>query len=175
MGADDDQGHLAPEHVLTNGMKYVNNTVIHAVESVLNDEFTPGVTALGVAEGALGFSDSSVPLELGRPWRGDLAAQIPLAATSCRLILSTQWKRGWRKISNSHGCRTREAADADSRGIVAARPLMPSRSFGPPTGRRMRTWLEQPFPGSPRLMGRGRIGSGGRGQPGPLRCVRSVT
>lgn len=75
MGADDDQGHLAPEHVLTNGMKYVNNTVIHAVESVLNDEFTPGVTALGVAEGALGFSDSLVPVEL-RAAVGYLAAQI---------------------------------------------------------------------------------------------------
>lgn len=75
MGADDDQGHLAPEHVLTNGMKYVNNTVLLAVESVLNGDFTPGIVALGVSEGALGFSDSLVPVEI-RAAVGRLAAQI---------------------------------------------------------------------------------------------------
>lgn len=75
LGADDDQSHLAPEHVLTNGMKYVNNTVLHAVQTVLNDEFTPGIVALGVAEGALGFSDSLVPLEI-RAAVDQLAAKI---------------------------------------------------------------------------------------------------
>lgn len=75
IGADDDQGHLAPGHVLTNGMKYVNNTVLHAVQSVINGEFTPGVIALGVAEGALGFSDSLVPVDI-RAAVGQLVARL---------------------------------------------------------------------------------------------------
>ncbi len=64
IGADSDQGHVAPAHVLTNGMKYVNNTVIHAVTSVLYGQFQPGIIALGVSEGALGYSDSLVPVDI---------------------------------------------------------------------------------------------------------------
>jgi len=75
IGADDDQGHLAPEHVLTNGMKFVNNTVLHAVASVVNGEFAPGIVALGVAEGALGFTDSLVPADI-RAEVGGLAARL---------------------------------------------------------------------------------------------------
>lgn len=64
IGADSDQSHLAPGHVLTNGMKYVNNTIIHAVRSVLNGQFTPGVVILGLAEGALGVSPGRLPLDI---------------------------------------------------------------------------------------------------------------
>ena len=61
IGADSDQGHLAPEHILTNGMKLVNNTVFLAVESVVNGTFQPGVHVLGVKENVLGYSPSLVP------------------------------------------------------------------------------------------------------------------
>ncbi len=61
MGADSDQGHVAPEHVLTNGMKYVDNTVYLAVEQVLNDNFEAGVHNLGVEEKGLGYTDSLLP------------------------------------------------------------------------------------------------------------------
>src|SRR5690606_39437322 len=61
LGADSDQGHLAPGHILTNGMKLVNNTVFLAVESVVNGTFHPGVHVLGVKENVLGYSPSLVP------------------------------------------------------------------------------------------------------------------
>lgn len=75
IGADDDQNHLAPEHVLTSGLKQVNNTVLFAVESVLADEFAPGVHALGLAEGALGYVPGLVPEEI-RATVDVLAARI---------------------------------------------------------------------------------------------------
>lgn len=61
IGADSDQGHLAPNHVLTNGMKLVNNTVLIAVEQVLSDGFQGGIQVLGVADGTLGFSKNLLP------------------------------------------------------------------------------------------------------------------
>lgn len=61
IGSDSDQGHVAPDHVLTNGMKYVNNTVYLAVEQVINDEFEAGIHSLGVEEGGLGFTESLLP------------------------------------------------------------------------------------------------------------------
>ncbi|MGM0411576.1 MAG: BMP family lipoprotein [Bacillota bacterium] len=61
IGADSDQGHVAPDHVLTNGMKYVDNTVYLAIEQVLNDEFEAGVHNLGVEEEGLGFTESLLP------------------------------------------------------------------------------------------------------------------
>lgn len=64
IGADSDQGYLAPESVLTNGMKFVNNTVFLAIEQVLNDNFKPGVHVLGVKENALGYSESLLPADI---------------------------------------------------------------------------------------------------------------
>ncbi len=61
IGADSDQGYLAPRHVLTNGMKYVNNTVIIAVEQVLQNSFSAGSHLLGVKENALGYSRNILP------------------------------------------------------------------------------------------------------------------
>ena len=58
MGADSDQGHVAPEHVLTNGMKYVDNTVYLAIKQVINDKFEPGIHSLGVEEKGLGYTES---------------------------------------------------------------------------------------------------------------------
>lgn len=72
IGADDDQAHLAPDHVLTSGLKQVNNTVLFAVESILSDEFAAGVHPLGVSEGALGYTPSLVP--------GDIQATVDLLA-----------------------------------------------------------------------------------------------
>lgn len=64
IGADSDQGYLAPENVLTNGMKFVNNTVLIAIEQVLNGNFKAGVQVLGVKEGALGYTDSLLPEDI---------------------------------------------------------------------------------------------------------------
>ncbi|MFS8665254.1 MAG: BMP family ABC transporter substrate-binding protein [Limnochordales bacterium] len=75
IGADSDQGHLAPEHVLTNGMKLVNNTVFLAVQSVEEGRFQPGIHLLGVAEGALGYSPSLVPDDI-RAVADDIAQRI---------------------------------------------------------------------------------------------------
>ncbi|MDI3547145.1 MAG: basic rane protein [Halanaerobiales bacterium] len=61
IGADSDQGYLAPDNILTNGMKFVNNTVLIAIEQVLNDNFKPGIHVLGVKEGALGYSKNLLP------------------------------------------------------------------------------------------------------------------
>lgn len=64
IGADSDQGYLAPDHVLTNGLKLVNNTVLLAVQSILDGSFTPGVHSLGLAEGVLGYSENLVAPEV---------------------------------------------------------------------------------------------------------------
>lgn len=61
IGADSDQGHLAPENVLTNGMKFVDNTVYRAIEQVLNDELSTGINLLGVEEKGLGYTESLLP------------------------------------------------------------------------------------------------------------------
>ncbi len=61
IGADSDQGYLAPDHVLTNGMKFVNNTVYRAVEQVLNGDLETGTNVLGVAEKGLGYTESLLP------------------------------------------------------------------------------------------------------------------
>ncbi|NLM97581.1 MAG: BMP family ABC transporter substrate-binding protein [Halanaerobiaceae bacterium] len=64
IGADSDQGHLAPEHVLTNGMKFVNNTVFLVIEQVLNDTFEGDTHVLGVKEGGLGYSKNLLPEDI---------------------------------------------------------------------------------------------------------------
>ncbi|MBS3812920.1 BMP family ABC transporter substrate-binding protein [Candidatus Bipolaricaulota bacterium] len=61
IGADSDQGYLAPDHVLTNGMKFVDNTVFLAIEQIIDGNFQPGTNVLGVAEGGLGYTDSLLP------------------------------------------------------------------------------------------------------------------
>lgn len=64
IGADSDQGHLAPENVLTNGMKFVNNTIFLVIEQVLNNSFAGGTHVLGVREGGLGYTDSLLPADI---------------------------------------------------------------------------------------------------------------
>ncbi len=61
IGSDDDQSHLAPDHILTNGKKFVDNTVLLAVEGVLEDDFSAGVHVLGVEEGGLGYTETMLP------------------------------------------------------------------------------------------------------------------
>ena len=61
IGADSDQGYLASEHVLTNGMKFVNNTVFQAIQDVLNDDLNTGTNVLGVEERGLGYTESLLP------------------------------------------------------------------------------------------------------------------
>ena len=57
MGADSDQTSVAPGHVLTNGLKLVDETVFIAIQRVVNDEFAAGLNRLGLADGALGFNE----------------------------------------------------------------------------------------------------------------------
>ncbi len=64
IGADSDQGNVAPLHVLTNGMKYVDNTVLLAIGQVVRGEFQPGINFLGVKEDALGYSRSLLPADV---------------------------------------------------------------------------------------------------------------
>src|SRR5690606_32539933 len=75
IGADSDQGHVAPGHILTNGMKYVNNTVFLAISQVLDGSFRGGIHVLGVAEGGLGYSESLVPADI-QAQVNELAARI---------------------------------------------------------------------------------------------------
>lgn len=75
LGADSDQGWVAPGHVLTNGLKLVNNTVVYAVEQVLNGKFEGKVHILGVAEKALGYNKGLVPDDIARV-ADQLAARI---------------------------------------------------------------------------------------------------
>ena len=64
IGADSDQGYLAPKNVLTNGMKYVDNTVSLAVGQVVKGSFSTGNHLLGVKENALGYSKSILPQDV---------------------------------------------------------------------------------------------------------------
>ena len=64
IGADSDQGYLAPRNILTNGMKLVDRTVYIAINDVLRGKFKPGVNMLGLKEGALGYSKSLVPADV---------------------------------------------------------------------------------------------------------------
>jgi len=61
IGSDSDQGHVAPEHVLTNGMKFVDQTVLLAIKQVLDGTFEGKINVLGVQENVLGYSKSLLP------------------------------------------------------------------------------------------------------------------
>ncbi|MGE5576178.1 MAG: BMP family lipoprotein, partial [Syntrophothermus sp.] len=64
IGADSDQGYLAPENVLTNGMKFVDNTVFQAIQQVIDGKFKAGIHVLGLAENGLGYTRSLVPKDI---------------------------------------------------------------------------------------------------------------
>ncbi|HAN87457.1 MAG TPA: hypothetical protein DCQ13_07405, partial [Firmicutes bacterium] len=64
IGADSDQGYLAPNNILTNGMKLVDRTVYIAINDVLKGQFKSGVNMLGLKERALGYSKSLVPADI---------------------------------------------------------------------------------------------------------------
>lgn len=64
IGADSDQGDVAPGHILTNGMKFVNNTVERAIMQVMEAEFEAGVQVLGVKEEGLGYTESLLPTDI---------------------------------------------------------------------------------------------------------------
>lgn len=64
IGSDSDQSYLAPDNVLTNGMKLVDQTVLLAIKSVLEGTFEGKIYALGVKEDVLGYSDSLLPSDV---------------------------------------------------------------------------------------------------------------
>jgi basic membrane protein A len=61
IGCDADQGYLAPKNILTNGIKFVNNTVEIAIGQVVNNKFIGGGHLLGVKENGLGYSLNLLP------------------------------------------------------------------------------------------------------------------
>jgi len=61
VGTDSDQGYLAPENVLTNGMKFVDETVLLAIKQVFDGTFEGKVHVLGVKENVLGYTKSILP------------------------------------------------------------------------------------------------------------------
>lgn len=64
IGADSDQCYLAPKNVLTNGMKFVDNTIYTAIKQVISGEFKGGIHVLGLAEKGLGYTTSLVPADI---------------------------------------------------------------------------------------------------------------
>jgi basic membrane protein A len=64
LGSDADQGYLAPRNILTNGMKFVNNTVKIAIGKIVAGTFSGGIHLLGVREDALGYSVSLLPKDI---------------------------------------------------------------------------------------------------------------
>jgi basic membrane protein A len=85
IGADSDQGYLAPRHVLTNGMKYVNNTVVIAIGQVLQNSFSARSHLLGVKENALGYSRNILPddviIKLEQIKKKIIAGEIQIPST----------------------------------------------------------------------------------------------
>ncbi len=61
IGSNSDQSHLAPENVLTNGMKFVDTAVYNVIKDVINDEFKSGKIVLGLEAGAVGYTDTLLP------------------------------------------------------------------------------------------------------------------
>jgi basic membrane protein A len=64
IGADSDQGYLAPENILTNGMKRVDNTVYIAIKDVIDGKFEAKIYSLGLKEEALGYSKNLLPADI---------------------------------------------------------------------------------------------------------------
>jgi basic membrane protein A len=64
IGSDSDQGYLAPENVLTNGMKFVDQTVLLAIKGVLDGTFKGTINVLGVEENVLGYSENLLPSDV---------------------------------------------------------------------------------------------------------------
>ena len=85
IGADADQGYLAPNNILTNGMKFVNNTVEIAIGQVVDDTFAAGSHLLGVKEDALGYSKNLLPndvlAELEKIRKKIIAGEIEIPRT----------------------------------------------------------------------------------------------
>jgi len=73
LGADSDQCYLAPKNVLTNGMKFVDNTIYTAIEQVISGKFKGGTHVLGLAEKGLGYTTSLVPPDVAA--KADALAQ----------------------------------------------------------------------------------------------------
>lgn len=56
IGVDSNQDDLYPGTIIVSAMKRVDNAVFGFVESVVNDEYAPGMTTVGLAEGFAGLS-----------------------------------------------------------------------------------------------------------------------
>lgn len=61
IGTDSNQDYIAPENVLLNGMKFVDQTVLIALNQVIDGSFKGEINVLGVEENVLGYSESLLP------------------------------------------------------------------------------------------------------------------
>ena len=68
IGVDMDQNHLAPDHVITSAMKYVDNAIFDVAKQLQEGNFPGGETVIyGLKDGGVGIaptSDQHVPAEL---------------------------------------------------------------------------------------------------------------
>lgn len=68
IGVDMDQNHLAPEHVITSAMKYVDNAIFDVAKQLKDGKFPGGETVIyGLKDGGVGIaptSDKHVPEEI---------------------------------------------------------------------------------------------------------------
>ncbi|SNT13178.1 nucleoside-binding protein [Anaerovirgula multivorans] len=68
IGVDEDQNHLAPDHVITSAMKRVDNAIFMVAEMLKDGDYAGGETKVfGLADGGVGIaptSDKHVPAEI---------------------------------------------------------------------------------------------------------------
>jgi basic membrane protein A len=57
IGVDSDQGHVAPEVVLTSMLKHLDVAIYNACRDVAQEKFTAGDVTLGLKEGGVGYAD----------------------------------------------------------------------------------------------------------------------
>lgn len=79
IGVDSDQDGVAPGTVITSMMKHVDTNVFTIIEAAAEGDFTPGVTLVGLAEGATGLSwdEGSTVFEENGP--EVMTAKVPAA------------------------------------------------------------------------------------------------
>jgi len=56
IGVNSNQNSISPDHIIASMLKRVDNACFQAVNSVLNDNFEPGIHALGIDESDIGYS-----------------------------------------------------------------------------------------------------------------------
>jgi basic membrane protein A len=74
IGADMDQNHIAPNHIITSSLKRIDNAVLDLAEMIHNNDFQGGHYIYGVAEGGIDYAPTTN--KLCPPEVVDLAEKI---------------------------------------------------------------------------------------------------